>query len=71
MLVEYGRLRKDDTVSAEDRSEQLVEIVSVLLRRSVPGDSLHLYDLEGAPAVGFEFEGRDYLLSLAGHDGPP
>lgn len=71
VLVEYGQWRRNDTASVEDQSEQLVDIVKALLARSVPADSMHVYELgdTGAQAVAYEFEGRDFLLVLVGRQG--
>ncbi|MFE2492075.1 protein kinase [Streptomyces mirabilis] len=68
LLGVYGRWRKGE--SDEDPAQLLIDIVSTLLVQSVSLDSLHFYDFEGVPAVAYEFEGRDYLLVLAGHEEP-
>ncbi|MER5720357.1 serine/threonine-protein kinase [Streptomyces sp. NPDC002132] len=68
LLGVYGRWRKGE--SDEDPSQLLIDIVSTLLDQSVSWDSVHFYDLTGVPAVAYEFEGRDYLLLLAGHEEP-
>ncbi|MFC9635935.1 hypothetical protein ACFTY8_43770 [Streptomyces mirabilis] len=72
LLVAYGQWRKNDSVSAEDQLEQLVDIVAALLSLSVPADSMHLYELgdTGALAMECEFDGRDFLLVLAGRQEP-
>ncbi|MFE4631394.1 hypothetical protein [Streptomyces mirabilis] len=72
LLVAYGQWRKNDSVSAEDQLEQLVDIVAALLSLSVPADSMHLYELgdTGALAMEYEFDGRDFLLVLAGRQEP-
>ncbi|MFF7987181.1 hypothetical protein ACFZDK_50305 [Streptomyces sp. NPDC007901] len=73
LLVAYGQWRRNDSASAEDRLEQLVDIVAALLSRSVPADSMHLHELgdTGALAMAYEFEGRDFLLALVGRQEPP
>ncbi|MEU7384687.1 serine/threonine-protein kinase [Streptomyces sp. NPDC042207] len=67
LLGVYGRWRKEE--SDEDPSQLLIDIVSTLLVQSVSLDSIQVYELVGVPAVAYEFEGRDYLLLLAGHEG--
>jgi hypothetical protein len=65
LLAEYGQWRKNqDTASAEDRLQRLADIVTGLLSRSAAPDSLHLHDDDGARAVTYEFDGREYLLVL-------
>ncbi|WP_162948074.1 serine/threonine-protein kinase [Streptomyces europaeiscabiei] len=46
--------------------------MAALLARSVTADSMHLYKLgdTGARAMAYEFEGRDFLLVLAGRQEP-
>jgi serine/threonine protein kinase len=66
LLGVYGRWRKGE--SDEDPSQLLIDIVSTLLDQSVSWDSVHFYDPTGVPAVAYEFEGRDYLLLLAGQE---
>ncbi|WP_185806459.1 serine/threonine-protein kinase [Streptomyces sp. RP5T] len=68
LLVEFGQWRKDDTGSEVDRAAELVEILLALLSRSVSRESLHVHRVASEPAVEFEFEGRDYLLVLVGHE---
>ncbi|MCX5314794.1 serine/threonine-protein kinase [Streptomyces sp. NBC_00154] len=68
LLGVYGQWRKGE--SDEDLSQLLIDIVSTLLAQSVSWDSIHFYELDGVPAVAYEFEGRDYLLVLAGHERP-
>ncbi|MCC9707383.1 hypothetical protein E4N62_20115 [Streptomyces sp. MNU76] len=72
LLVEYGQWRRNDTASAEDQLQQLADIVSTLLSRSVPADSMHLTALgdTGALAMAYEFEGRDFLIVLARRQEP-
>lgn len=72
LLVAYGQWRRNDNAAAEDRLEHLADIVAALLSRSVPEDSMHLTALgdTGALAMAYEFEGRDYLLVLAGRQEP-
>ncbi|MDT0567721.1 hypothetical protein RM704_09600 [Streptomyces sp. DSM 3412] len=72
LLVAYGQWRRNDTASAEEQLEQLGDIVAALLVRSVPADSMHLYKLgdTGARAMAYEFQGREFLLVLAGHQEP-
>ncbi|MEU6578298.1 protein kinase [Streptomyces sp. NPDC046805] len=68
LLGVYGQWRKGE--SEEDPSQLLIDIVSTLLVQSVSWDSIHFYELAGIPAVAYEFEGRDYLLVLAGREEP-
>ncbi|MET7927044.1 protein kinase [Streptomyces sp. NPDC005349] len=68
LLGVYDRWRKGE--SDEDPSQLLIDIVSTLLDQSGSLDSAHFYKLADVPAVAYEFEGRDYLLLLAGHEGP-
>ncbi|MFF3247051.1 dsDNA nuclease domain-containing protein [Streptomyces sp. NPDC002870] len=65
LLAEYGQWRRDDTASVRERSEQLADMVMVLLRRSLPYEAVQPVDLDGDPGVSFDFEGRDYLVSFA------
>ncbi|MGX1471194.1 UNVERIFIED_CONTAM: hypothetical protein RKD50_000002 [Streptomyces canus] len=67
LLEVYGRWRKGE--SDEDPAQLLIDIVSTLLVQSVSLESIEVYELADIPAMAYEFEGRDYLLLLAGHEG--
>lgn len=70
LLADYGRWVKDDTATDADRYETLAELVAALLNQVVDAGAVQRVDLGGLPGFGFEYEGRDYLLSLAlGPDG--
>ncbi|WP_330455442.1 serine/threonine protein kinase [Streptomyces sp. NBC_00820] len=66
LLGVYGRWRKGE--SDEDPAQLLIDIVATLLVQSVSLDSIQTYELGDVPALAYEFEGRDYLLLLAGHE---
>lgn len=68
LLARYGQWRHDDTISYDDRAEQLADIVTALLRQSVPGDSIQRYDHGDAHGLVYEFEGWDYVLRIASED---
>ncbi|MCL7429817.1 serine/threonine-protein kinase [Streptomyces sp. YS415] len=63
LLAEYGQWAVDDTASARDRAQQLVSIVADLLLRTVPAAAVQMSETGALPAVFFDFEGRDYLVS--------
>ncbi|MFD7553601.1 protein kinase [Streptomyces sp. NPDC059835] len=65
LLADYGQWAKDDTASDAQRYEAFVEVVAVLLSQVVADGAVQRVDLEGLPGLSFEYEGRDYLLSLA------
>lgn len=65
LLADYGQWAKDDTVTSAERYEALAELVAALLSQVSADGSVQRVDLEGLPGLGFEYEGRDYLLSLA------
>lgn len=65
LLADYGQWAKDDTATDAARYEALTELVASLLEQVITDDAVRRVDLEGLPGLGFEFEGRDYLLSLA------
>ncbi|MGW1736714.1 protein kinase domain-containing protein [Streptomyces sp. NPDC001999] len=63
LLAEYGQWVAEDTASARDRAQQLAGVVADLLRRTVPAVAVQVSKTGGVPAVSFDFEGRDYLVS--------
>lgn len=65
LLADYGQWAKDDIATDAEKYEALAELVAALLRRVCADGSVQRVDLEGLPGLGFEYEGRDYLLSLA------
>ncbi|AXE88617.1 serine/threonine-protein kinase [Streptomyces sp. Go-475] len=65
LLADYGQWAKNDTASDAERYETLAELVAALLNQVVDDGAVQRVDLEGLPGLGFEYEGRDYLLSLA------
>ncbi|MFI2740709.1 hypothetical protein [Streptomyces sp. NPDC018711] len=65
LLAEYGQLAKDDTDSSLGRARRLAELVAEVLRRTVPPAAVQVMNIGGDPQVSFDFEGRDYLISLA------
>ncbi|WP_435192099.1 protein kinase domain-containing protein [Streptomyces sp. bgisy126] len=65
LLAEYGQLAKDDTGSSLGRARRLADLVAGVLRRTVPPAAVRVMNIGGDPQVSFDFEGRDYLISLA------
>ncbi|MGW7260701.1 protein kinase domain-containing protein [Streptomyces sp. NPDC054834] len=65
LLADYGQWAKDDTATDAERYETLAELVAALLNQVIDEGAVQRVDLEGLPGLGFEYEGRDYLLSLA------
>ncbi|MFG2127627.1 serine/threonine-protein kinase [Streptomyces sp. NPDC048751] len=65
LLADYGQWAKDDTATDAERYERLAELVAALLNQVTDDGAVQRLDLEGLPGLGFEYEGRDYLLSLA------
>ncbi|MED7827200.1 hypothetical protein, partial [Streptomyces chiangmaiensis] len=63
LLAEYGQWAADDTASVRDRARQLAGVVADLLRRTGPAAAVQVSQAGGVPAVLFDFEGRDYLVS--------
>ena len=53
----YGQWRRDEPIPYDDRAEQLADIVTALLRQSVPGESIQRYDHGDARGLVYEFEG--------------
>ncbi|MGW0283634.1 protein kinase domain-containing protein [Streptomyces sp. NPDC003236] len=65
LLADYGQWAKDDTTTGAERYEALAELVAALLNQVIDDGAVQRVDLEGLPGLGFEYEGRDYLISLA------
>ncbi|MFE2736767.1 protein kinase [Streptomyces sp. NPDC059349] len=65
LLADYGQWAKDDTATDAERYETLAELVAALLKPVVDDGAVQRVDLEGLPGLGFEYRGRDYLISLA------
>ncbi|MER5571848.1 protein kinase [Streptomyces goshikiensis] len=65
LLADYGQWAKDDTATDAQRYEAFADLVAALLRQVVADGAVQRVDLEGLPGLSFEYEGRDYLLSLA------
>ncbi|MFH0246385.1 protein kinase [Streptomyces sp. HK10] len=65
LLAEYGQWAKDDTAPPAERSRRLADFVAELLWRTVPLAAVQVLDVGGVPAVSFDHEGRDYLVSCA------
>lgn len=75
LLAEYGRLVADDAAHfMGNGAEQLAHLVADLLRRTVDSEAVRVAtddlvvrqsddDVGGIPAVFFELEGREYLIS--------
>ncbi|MGW3381988.1 hypothetical protein ACWDCO_17595 [Streptomyces albogriseolus] len=63
LLAEYGQWVADDTVSVRDQAQQLAGMVAGPLRRTLPAPAVQVSQTGAVPAVFFDFEGRDYLVS--------
>ncbi|MFC9529026.1 protein kinase [Streptomyces sp. NPDC056975] len=68
LLAEYGQWAKDDMASSVERAQRLAELVAALLRRTVSPAAVQVRDVGEAPAVSFDHEGRDYLVSCTVDD---
>jgi hypothetical protein len=65
LLAEYGQCAKDETASSRERARRLADLVAGVLRRTLPPAAVQVINLGEFPQVSFDFEGRDYLVSLA------
>lgn len=65
LLADYGQWARDDVATTAERYAVFADLVTALLYRVTDHGAVQRVDLDGLPGLAFDYEGRDYLLSLA------